>query len=359
MAHVNTCTPAAAERMYRVQIADTDHDRENILRLCKTSALQSSPEKYLWNYETNPLGRAWCALVIEPLHQQAVGTTALFPRRLLLDGVSLQAAVAGDLAVESEHRTLHPAMPLQTAAIGACCDGMFDVVYGFPNDAARSVQLRAGYNSVGQTCAGVRLLRTGAAFRQSGRRLWNLGASIFNSTITMVSKAARSQTSVGYSYVPLSRFDERFNRFWRRSLLEHRIIIQRDSRYANWRFLECPMRKYSLFAAQHETSGEIGGYLVWSPSHDGKIHISDVMADDDVFDDLLTAFIREQQNQDAYCVTIVYFGDSKLIRKLHRLGFIFRSTRSEVLLSINPQLPKPERLLDPDNWYLLDGDSDS
>ena len=297
--------------------------------------------------------------MIEPIHEQVVGTTALFPRRLLLDGVSLQAAVAGDFAVEPEHRTLYPAMALQTAAIATCRDGMFDVVYGFPNDAARPVQLRAGYHSVGQACAGVRLLRTGAAFRQRGRRLWNLGASIFNSTITFVSKAARSKTSIVYNYVSLSRFDDRFDRFWQRSLLEHRIIVQRDSRYANWRFMECPMRKYSLFAAQHETTGEIGGYLVWSPSQDGKIHISDLMADDDVFDNLLTAFIREQQGHDAYCITIVYFGDNKLIRKLHRLGFIFRSTRSEVLLSVNPALPKPERLFDSDNWYLLDGDSDS
>ena len=112
MAHMSPCTPAAVETSYRVQIAEIDRDRGNVLRLCKTSALQSSPEKYHWNYEMNPLGHAWCALVIEPIHEQVVGTTALFPRRLLLDGVSLQAAVAGDFAVEPEHRTLYPAMAL-------------------------------------------------------------------------------------------------------------------------------------------------------------------------------------------------------------------------------------------------------
>lgn len=105
-------------------------------------------------------------------------------------------------------------------------------------------------------------------------------------------------------------------------------------------------------------AGEFGGYtLSWSD--DGKIRVSDIMACDDVFDGLLTAFIRQQRERDAYCITILYFCDGALVSRLQRFGFLFRRTDSDVLLCANPDVPAPERLFDSKNWYLLEGDSDS
>jgi hypothetical protein len=359
MAHLNPCVSVAAESPYRVRAADIESDQGNILHLCRTSALNGSPEKYRWNREGNPFGPTWCALAIESSSEQVVGTTALFPRRLLVDGTSLRAAVAGDFAVEPKHRTLYPAMVLQKAALAACQAGVFDVLYGFPNNAARPVQFRAGYRSVGQVTAGVRLLRTRAALAKRGQAFWSWGADIFDSILTLMSRESRVNLSTSYRYASLPRFDARFDRFWAHALAEHRIIVERDSLYANWRFIECPIRRYSLFTAVHNTTGEIGGYVVWSSSQDGKIRISDLMADDHAFDGLLTAFIRQQRDQNADCITIAYLGNTKLVRNLRRFGFMFRRTRSEVLLCVKPGVPVPERFFDSDNWYLLDGDSDS
>ena len=44
---------------------------------------------------------------------------------------------------------------------------------------------------------------------------------------------------------------------------------------------------------------------------------------------------------------------------LLRFGFVFRQTDSQVLVHVNPKMPDQSRLFDRDNWYLLDGDSDS
>lgn len=359
MAHLNPCVSVAAESPYRVRAADIERDQSTVLRLCRTSALNGSPEKYRWNREGNPFGPTWCALAIESSSGQVVGTTALFPRRLLVDGTSLRAAAAGDFAVEPGHRTLCPAIALQKTALDACQAGVFDLLYGFPNDAARPVQLRAGYYSVGQFDAGVRLLRTRTAFARRGQELWKWGADTFDAILTFVSKESRAKLSTTYRYASLPQFDARFDRFWTNAMTEHRIIVERNSRYANWRFVECPMRKYLLFAAVHRITGEIGGYVVWSSSQEGKTRISDLMAYDHAFDGLLAGFIRQQRDQNAYCITIAYFGNNNLVRKLRRFGFMFRRTRSEVLLSVGPGVPAPKRFVDPDNWYLLDGDSDS
>lgn len=360
MAHLSPVVSAAVESpRYFVRAADMDRDQGDVLRLCRISKLNGSPEKCPWKYDMNPLGRTWCALAIESASDKVVGTTALFPRRLLVDGTSLRAAVAGDFAVEPGHRTLYPAIALQKAALAACQGGAFDVLYGLPNNAARPVQLRAGYQSVGQVTAGVRLLRTRAALARRGQASWRWGADVLDSIVTLLSRESRANMATSYCYVSLPRFDARFDRFWANALANHRIIVGRDSLYANWRFADCPILKYSLFTAVHKTTGEIGGYVVWSSSQHGKIRISDLMAYDHAFDGLLTAFIKLQRDQSADCITIVYFGNNNLVRKLRRFGFMFRRTPSEVLLSVKPGVPAPERFFDSDNWYLLDGDSDS
>jgi hypothetical protein len=358
MQPLTTVAPPAPVVPYQVRLADVVRDEPEILRLCQASALHCPPEKYQWNYAANPLRQAWCSLAIERASQSAVGTTALFPRRILVDGVPFNAAVSGDFAVDRQHRTLYPALALQKAAVTACRSGCFDILYGFPNDAARRVQVRAGYRVVGRLRAGIRPLRIRRTLERSGLKLHRLpGIGILDSLISLASKESRVCMTTNYTYSQLPAFDTRFDRFWMQNLPRHRVVVERSSSYANWRFMSCPSREYSLFAAVHSVTGEVGGYVL-SWSHDGHIHISDIVAHDDAFDGLLTLFIKRQREQGAHCITIVYFGGSRLVRKIRRFGFVFRSTRSEVLLYTKPDLPVAELLSCPGNWYLFDGDSD-
>jgi hypothetical protein len=355
---LTTVAPPAPVVPYQVRLADVVRDEQEILRLCKAGALHCPPEKYQWNYAANPLRQAWCSLAIERANQSAVGTTALFPRRILVDGVPFSAAVSGDFAVDPQHRTLYPALALQKAAVTACRSGSFDILYGFPNDAARPVQIRAGYRVVGRIRVGIRPLRLRRTLERAVRELhWLPGTRILDSLISLASKESRVRIPTQYRYSVLPAFDERFDRFWVRTLHRHRVVVERNSVYANWRFISCPSRKYSLFVAIHSNTGEVGGYIL-SWSDEGRTHISDILANEDAFDGLLTLFINQQREQGAHCITIVYFGGSWLVRKIRRFGFLFRSTRSEVLLYTKPDLPAADLLSCPDNWYLLDGDSD-
>lgn len=345
---------------YTIRNANLDQDRGEIIRLCKTGGLQSSIEKYRWKYEACTGQRPWCKFAIETASGRPIGTSALFPRRLLIDGVAVSAAVAGDFAVESQHRTLLPAISLQKSALQACREGRFDMIYAFPNDMARLVQLRAGYVSVGTVRAGIRPLRTRKLFEAPGKhRWWGMFADLFDGAVRIVAKESRFTAVSDYRYLEVSVTDERFDRFWGVALPKYRIVVGRNSDYANWRFMQCPYRAYRLFAAQHRDTQEIGGYILWSATPDGKVRVSDLMAFDRVFDELLTAFIRFQQEQNAPCITLVYFGNERLVRRLRSFGFFFRQTRSQVLLTVSPRMPNPQRLFDPQNWYLFEGDSDS
>lgn len=345
---------------YRIRQANLDLEASEIIRLCKAGGLQSSIQKYLWKYETYAGQRAWCNLAIDNISGRPVGTTALFPRTLLIEGNPVAAAVAGDFAVEAEHRTLYPAISLQKSALQACRDGRFEIIYGFPNDAARLVQLRAGYLSVGVVRSGIRPLHTRRFFEASGnRRWWGIFADAFDRGLEVAANKFHRQFLDDYYYRELAGADERFDRFWAEELPRYRIVLERNSRYVNWRFMQCPYRTYRLLAALHRQTQEIGGYVFWSSTPDGKVRIFDLMASDHVFEGLVTAFLRLQEAHDATCITVVYFGNDRLVRRLRRFGFFFRQTRSQVLLSVNPRLPKAQMLFDPQNWYLSEGDSDS
>jgi hypothetical protein len=345
---------------YTIRDANFDLEAGEIIRLCKAGGLHSSIEKYRWKYESCTGQRPLCKFAIDTASGRPIGTTSLFPRRLLIDGTAFSAAIAGDFAVDARHRTLLPAMSLQKSALQASREGRFDVIYGFPNDAARLVQLRAGYTSIGAVRAGIRSLHSRRLFESpEERRWWGAFADMFDVMLRIVSKGSHHLERSDYSYSEHATLDERFDQFWTRALPHYPIVVERNSHYMNWRFMQCPYKTYRLFAASHRQTGEIDGYILWSVAADGKVRIFDLMASEQVFDGLLTAFIRSQQERDAPCITLIYFGNDSLVRRLRSFGFFFRQTRSQVLLSVNPRLPNSQRLFKAQNWYLLEGDSDT
>lgn len=343
---------------YDLRPADITTDRDAILHVCSLGSLSCTSAKYHWKYERNPVRGVWCEIALESATKQVVGTTALFARRLLVDGIPFRAAVAGDFAVDPRHRTLYPAIALQRAAVNSCIEDQFDVLYAFPNDAARPIQIRAGYRAVGSLRAGVRLLHSRNLLGKHDQgRWWNGAADALDWAVAHVSRESRIRPPRDYVFRPLCAFDARFDSFWARMLKQYSTVLERTASYANWRFMDCPDKKYSLFAAVHQQTEEIGGYVV-SWSRRGKTQISDIMAFDDVFDGLMAALIDSERQRGAYCLTILYLGDGSLIHRLQRFGFLFRKTSSQVLVRVNPKIPAPQRLLDAGNWYLLDGDSD-
>ena len=300
----------------------------------------------------------WCKVAIDTATKRVVGTTALFSRRLLVGGKHFRAAVAGDFAVEPSHRTLYPAIALQRAAVKACSEGKFDVLYAFPNDISRPIQIRAGYKAVGSLRVGVRILHSRTFLRMHNRDGWWSGATgALDWVVKHVSRESRISPLKDYLFCRLPAFDRRFDSFWARVLEQYPTVLERSSCYANWRFMECPTKEYSLFAAVHRQTGEIGGYVV-SWSEQGKTRISDIMAFDEVYDSLLAALIEAERQRGSYCLTIIYLGNISLIRRLRRFGFIFRQTTSQLLVYVNSAMPELQPLFDANTWYLLDGDSD-
>jgi hypothetical protein len=342
---------------YFVRQADPFAERDTILATCRGGGLIISDEQYRWRYEDNPLGPALCWLVVERKNDTAVGHLALFSRRLLANGRAYRAAVVGDFVVNPAHRTFWPAVLLQKAAVSSCRPDQFNFLYAFPNQLAGSVLLRAGYRSLGNFRAGVRLLQTKIVFRNRLHRVaLSWAADAFDAALKWVSK--ETWRSRGDMYVqPFLAFDQRFDVFWAKILPRFAGVIGRDATYANWRFISAAHKQYSIFAVLNSATHELAGYIVWS-AEAGKVLISDVLAFDYAFDTLLGEFLRMQRQRNANSIVIGYVGGTTTARKFQQFGFIFRRSPAQAIVYGDSKLLPGSTISGPGEWFFIDGDAD-
>lgn len=65
----------------------------------------------------------------------------------------------------------------------------------------------------------------------------------------------------GVAVVPIERFDERFDELWQRLRGVYGLAIERDSRYLNWRYADCPDGEYRGYTV--ERKGRLLGWGVF------------------------------------------------------------------------------------------------
>jgi len=119
---------------YSVIKADVQEDRHLILSVWERNFKDVPQERYRWFYENNPYGPASSWLVTDQKTNSVVGSTALFPRRMNLNGEKVLVGIAADFAVNQEHRSLSPALKLQKAVISGCKENKVEFIYGFSNE---------------------------------------------------------------------------------------------------------------------------------------------------------------------------------------------------------------------------------
>ena len=85
-------------------------------------------------------------------------------------------------------------------------------------------------------------------------------AFFFRSVTLFLSLFRTRPTDKDISTSEISSFDDRFDEFWNEASETHDISMVRDKNFLNWRFIDCPTREYTMFAA--EKKEKILGYIV-------------------------------------------------------------------------------------------------
>lgn len=176
----------------------------------------------------------------------------------------------------------------------------------------------------------------------------------------------------------ISRFDERINRFWSEISRQFEILVIRDQRYLNWRYVEHPEKDYTIYIAVKDH--RILGYCVLSEEQGENLrrgYIVDILGFQNhcnVVNYLLHRAIKyfEEHNVDIVKCSMLEKHPYKSIFK--KAGFVtYPRHRLALYATINLKgsridekaaysqaliLSQNHFLKEKRNWFMMHGDSD-
>ena len=329
----------------------------NILH--RVFGVRQSAATLRWKY-TGCAGRLVGTTVLTS-DRRIIGFLGQIPVRVYAVGREILAVQGADVGVLEEHRRLDAFLIMLRACVGELEAAGVALAYGTANaDAALTLATLLGQQRV----AAVPLLVRPLDGTIPGRIL-----SAFARTTELVTRCGASSVCAGLRLTRVNRFDDRFDRFWRRIRDDYPIMLVRDAAYLNWRYVDKAGVGYERIGIENAASGDIEGYAVLSitrragrvrgrvcdlitPRHGGRraAHA------------LIAASVKWFRVQKADAADVWMFPHAHLRYALRRHGFVRRRTgqggfqASALATGAAAKLQGVERAA---NWFLSLGDSDT
>lgn len=339
-----------------VRPADCESDRPIIITMLRALTAHSDERRFDWLYRQNPHGpaRAWIA----EDGGQAIGMAAAFPRRLLLRGDVREVWVLGDFYIDSQYRSLGPAIQLQRAVLEAVQqDTTLSGYYDFPSRPMAAVYKRIGVRDEGVLVRMARPLRAdrvvsalcGPMLSKIVSPLVNIGLAVdvhWNGTDSTLS--VQSHTG---------RFGSEFDRLVQDAGASYAACIERSADYLNWRYAGHPFEQYECLVARR--SGRLCGYAIFSCSARDAI-LFDVFSLnlESIPYGLLRRLAKELWKRGIFTITASVVEGHPWRNTLMRAGFRARETSPFI---VSPGATERDPLFkEPGaSWYFMQGDRDS
>lgn len=321
---------------YAVVEAELDTDHAAAVSIWRTGLAgleRGAQQKFEWFYRNNPAGPGRLFLLRDRT-AQAVGVGGLGVRRWSLDSHAWMCGLCADLAVEARHRTLGPSLALikHVARVGA---DAYALLYGFPNEKARPVYSRAGYQTLGAMQRYARPLRHA---RHLARRLGDPLAATIGKGLDLLGSARdliiKPREAGRYRDIWPAAFDARFTHLWDTARRPY-FAAARDAGFLAWRFSSNPFYPYEIYALEVNATRELAGYVVFRM----ETEANRVCADDfyalhpRLLPFLLTRFAMAMHALGRDSVSLEFFGASAVQQAILKAGFRPRAQRPIVIAS--------------------------
>lgn len=345
---------------YSIIKSNLEINQNEIILIGMRNLEHMSIQRYLWNYENSPYGKAHNWLAKEENSGRFVGSGTLFPRRIFLNGEPVFAAVAGDFAIDAEHRAYGPALRMQKVIQSSIEDNGFGFIYGVPNSASEAIFLRIGYIEVGRLERYVKVLKSEYKLKEYVKvpLVANLLSKIIDFKMRVLSKESIFKKSANYEAGGLVKFDERFDDLWKRALNQFKVIGERSSKFLDWRYMQCPQFDFYIFALS-DNKKNITGYIVYY-IREKICYVVDMLFSDttECLDNLIYEFIRHARDKGICSISASYMGNSTIVNKLKEWGFNLRDDYFKVVVYYPRISTFSNFISDKENWYFFAGDND-
>jgi len=345
---------------YTIAEANVELDKKDILPILERNLEVASSQRYDWNYENCPNGNARCWLAKCEQSNSAVGSAALFPRKLFINGEPTYAAIAGDFAIDERHRAYGPALKLQREIQSRVNDIGISFIYGVPNDRARTFFLRIGYKEIGKFKRHVKLIKTEKVPNEYLPPILQhrIVSKAVDPVISITSKERLYKKNDKYAVEMPEYFDDRFDTFWQETSKQFTIIGERTTQFLNWRFKQPSGQRYDIFCIVDENKG-LAGYIVYCMK-ENICYVVDMLfkSSEEAITSLLTEFTRHIKTKEVGAIVIRYLGNRLLEKKLKEFNFFMTKKEDANVVIYSPSISSESHLLDEKNWHFFIGDSD-
>jgi hypothetical protein len=324
------------------------------------------PEFWDWQFARQPANRM--EIWVGESHGQIVAQVPGNVVRVKWRERELLATWVIDLLVHPAHRDksmfvrVGRAFNQEMAATGV------GICLGLPNKRSMPASIRfLKYKLVNQVPVLVLPVRWGRLVGRAGIPTW--ASSLTGALAATGHRLTRLPTprAKGIMVREVTGFPEGTDDLWQRAAAPHTLIPVRDRQYLNWRYCDCPTRKYRIHVA--ESDGKLVGYLVHRVFEKDGMKIGalmDVLVDPgqkNAVHALLGSGISALREQKVDAVMSLMQRDDFYYPALRRWGFVRVPERFNprtfnfVCRILVPGLPEHE-LCAGENWFITLGDFD-
>ena len=314
---------------YAVEAGDVARDRDAVLATWRGNLGQDArmQAKYDWFYARCPFGAPLLRLLRHTADGAIVGAAAGGPRRLVADGRTLEAGVLVDLAVSPEHRSLGPALMLQSALAEAGVHH-FGLIYGFPNPKAAAVFKRVGYDAFAPIVRHARVLRHASYVQRRLPRVLAIPGGWLLDRVDAMKAWWRRRGDVRVQTRWIEQTDPRFDSLWARSPSYHAVIAVRDATFTRWRFDDNPLAS-TRYLLVEDANGTLVAWFACQ-TEDGLLHVRDAWSEHGtggVARAHVDALLRAARQHRVTAVSFEFGGSPSAFAGWAACGFVERSRR--------------------------------
>jgi len=312
------------------------------------------PAKYDWFYLHAPQGAPLLIALTHRATGQVIGVAAAGRRRMLYQGAPRVGGVLVDLAVQSAHRSLFPAVQLQRALM-AHAAASFNVLYGFPNHKAAPVFARVGYRRLGELTRHAAVIRSAHYLgRRLPQRLARLaGACIDRSIAAALLLRAPLLVRCDWSSDPWDDIDA----IWKNMRVPQAMVAVRDAEFVRWRCASGPDGPMRFYIARHRLTGRSLAWLACE-QQDNSLHVRDWWTVDGGAGPVLTGLLRQLRRAarrlDCRSLSLEFAGAAGTVRALRAAGLRPRDSRPIYGTGFGALADKAGSI----EWHLTSADED-
>ena len=173
--------------------------------------------------------------------------------------------------------------------------------------------------------------------------------------------ACDARDALRYRHEVLDRADVRFDDLWERARSPY-VVGKKSHAYLNWRYAQFTTARFRFFALFGADERRPASRYVAYKIEDDAALLGDLFCQDlDVHvAPLLARFALYVRLEGARSVYLTYVGTPRFTEQLDGLGFHERASGRSLVVGAGPECPAEVRdaVLDPQNWFMFDGELD-